>query len=70
MNGLELQRRLNARGVPPCIVFITAHDDANSRRQAIEAGALDVLSKPFDAKTMLATPETALTRHDVHRHEL
>src|SRR5271169_6349956 len=34
MDGLELQRRLNASGSEVPIVFVTAHDDASSRRQA------------------------------------
>jgi FixJ family two-component response regulator len=70
MDGLELQRRLNAleTGIP--IIFVTAHDDAMSRRLAIDAGAVDFLSKPFEAKALVATLETALTRHNVHRRSL
>jgi FixJ family two-component response regulator len=62
MDGLELQRRLNAShpGIP--IIFVTAHDDATNRRTAIEAGAIDVLNKPFQADTLVATVQTALMR--------
>ena len=66
MDGLELQRRLNTSGAEVPIVFVTAYDDASSRRQAIEAGAVDFLSKPFETNTLLSTVEIALTRHDVH----
>lgn len=60
IDGLELQRRLNAEGFRVPIIFITAHGDGPLRRQVIEAGAVDLLSKPFAAGTLLATVETAL----------
>ena len=67
MDGLELQRRLNlARaGIP--IIFLTAHDDARSRRAAMDGGAVDFLCKPFEANSLVSAVETALTRHDVNR---
>jgi CheY-like chemotaxis protein len=67
MDGLDLQRRLNASDAGIPIIFVTAHDDAKSRRLAIEAGAVDFLSKPFEANTLMTTVETALARHNVHR---
>jgi len=60
IDGLELQRRLNADGFRVPIVFITAHGDGTLRRRAIEAGAVDLLDKPFAASTLLATVESAL----------
>jgi FixJ family two-component response regulator len=47
MSGVDLQRQLLAakRDVP--IVFISAHDDPVARRQALAAGALAFLLKPF-----------------------
>jgi FixJ family two-component response regulator len=67
MDGLELQRRLNdsSAGVP--IIFITAHDDARSRRRAIDGGALDFLCKPFEANALVAAVQTALARHTVNQ---
>lgn len=65
MDGLELQRRLNACGAGVPIVFVTAHDDATSRRLAIEGGAVDFLTKPFEANTLITTIQTALARRDV-----
>ena len=65
MSGLELQRRLNASDAGIPIVFVTAHDDASSRRSAIQAGAVDFLTKPFEAKTLIAAIQTALARRDV-----
>jgi len=60
IDGPELQRRLNAEGFRVPIIFITAHDDGPVRRRVIEAGAVDLLNKPFAASTLLATVETAL----------
>lgn len=52
MNGLELQKHLNAidRRLP--IIFITGHGGVPESVQAIKGGALDFLEKPF--------PQTAL----------
>ena len=67
MDGLQLQHRLNDSGAGIPIIFLTAHDDAKSRRRAIDGGALDFLSKPFEANTLVAAVQTALTRHAVNR---
>jgi FixJ family two-component response regulator len=47
MNGLQLQSYLAAanRAIP--LIFITAYDDKESRRKAMQAGAVAFLSKPF-----------------------
>ncbi len=67
MGGLELQQRLNQMqaGVP--VIFLTAHDDARSRRLAIEGGAFDFLCKPCDANALVAAVETAQMRYAVMR---
>ncbi|SRR5579883_2726214 len=67
MGGLELQRRLSGSqsGVP--IVFLTAHDDARSRQIAIEGGAVDFLSKPFDASALISAVQAALARRAGNR---
>jgi FixJ family two-component response regulator len=53
LGGLELQRRLAAdnRRIP--IVFITAHYSEEERTRAMEAGAVDFLSKPFTEQELL-----------------
>jgi FixJ family two-component response regulator len=53
LSGLELQRRLIAekRSVP--IVFVTAHYGEEERTRAIEAGAVDFLTKPFTEQELL-----------------
>ena len=60
MNGLELQRRLAAefREIP--VIFITAHGDGAARSQAIKAGAVDYLLKPFREEALLQAIHAAL----------
>ena len=52
-SGLELQAELVAVDKHFPIVFITAYGDEHARRQAMESGANDFLSKPLDAKRLL-----------------
>jgi FixJ family two-component response regulator len=63
MDGLELQRELAAGGHHIPIIFITAYDNKASRRQAMQAGAVAFLGKPFSDGHLLETVQTAL-RHD------
>jgi len=60
IDGLELQRRLTDSGAGVPISFISAHDDGSIRRQAIQAGAVDFLNKPFETSALLATIATAI----------
>ncbi len=55
MSGLELQSELAAsgRGIP--IIFITAYENNGSRRQALQAGAVAFLGKPFNDEELLRT---------------
>jgi FixJ family two-component response regulator len=53
MSGLELQAKLQAEGSQVPIIFITAHGDAKMKMQAMKAGAVDFLSKPFDDEVLL-----------------
>src|SRR5262245_23656169 len=53
MNGLDLQQRLITRPRPMPIVFVTAHDEAVMRANALRAGAIDFLKKPFDNSALL-----------------
>jgi FixJ family two-component response regulator len=53
MSGLELQARLKQEKCNVPIIFITAHDDAETRAQAIEEGAVEFLAKPFDHQLLL-----------------
>jgi FixJ family two-component response regulator len=60
MSGIELQSRLKTLDCGTPIIFITAFPDERSRAQAIEAGAIGFLEKPFEARAMIALIETAL----------
>jgi FixJ family two-component response regulator len=60
MSGLELQAKLNAEGCSIPIVFITAHGDAKMRMQALRAGAVEFLAKPFDDESLLESVRAAL----------
>ena len=60
MSGLELQAKLNAERCRIPIVFITAHGDAQMRMQALRAGAVEFLAKPFNDEVLLETVRAAL----------
>jgi len=47
LSGLDLQRELRRRPVPIPIIFITAHGDVPMSVQAMKAGAVEFLTKPF-----------------------
>jgi FixJ family two-component response regulator len=60
MNGLQLQSQLAAARSRIPIVFITAYDDRESRRRAMQAGAVAFLGKPFSDEQLLQTIRSTL----------
>jgi FixJ family two-component response regulator len=62
MSGLELQARLNAEHCRIPTIFITAHGDEEMRFQALRAGAVEFLSKPFDDDVLVESVQAALER--------
>jgi FixJ family two-component response regulator len=62
LNGLELQEALEARGGCEQVVFITGHGDVPSCKRAMTNGAIDFLTKPFDADDLIKAVQHALTR--------
>jgi FixJ family two-component response regulator len=60
LSGLELQRQLVASGSSIPIIFITAHGDEAARAQALAAGAVAFLRKPFTEEALLSAVQTAL----------
>src|SRR6266852_4595027 len=60
MSGLELLARLNAENVRIPTIFITAHGDEKMRLQALRAGAVEFLAKPFDDQALLDSVRAAL----------
>ena len=53
MNGLQLQSHLASAGCRIPVIFITAYDGKESRRRAMEAGAVAFLGKPFNDDQLL-----------------
>jgi len=60
ISGLELQAKLNADRCRIPIIFITAHGDEKMRLQALRAGAVEFLAKPFDDEALLVRIRSAL----------
>lgn len=63
MDGLELQRVLNARNSCLPIIVITAHGDVSMAREALKAGAMDFLEKPINDQLLIANISAALDRN-------
>ena len=61
LNGLELQKRLADRSDLP-IIFITGHGDIPMTVQAMKAGAIEFLTKPFGPEKLLSAIEAAIER--------
>jgi FixJ family two-component response regulator len=62
LNGLELQQALAERGLGEQIIFITGGASVPTCLQAMKAGAVDYLSKPFRDEELLYALEQALKR--------
>ena len=60
MSGLDLQAKLNAQRIRIPTIFITAHGDTRMRMQALRAGAVEFLAKPFDDELLLESVRAAL----------
>jgi FixJ family two-component response regulator len=60
MSGLDLQATLNAERLRIPTIFITAHGDERMRMQALRAGAVEFLAKPFDDEVLLDSVRAAL----------
>ena len=60
MTGVELQHALRAKGNRTPMILITAFPDERIRRQALQAGAIGFLSKPFDGEVLIEYLNTAL----------
>src|ERR1700694_114958 len=60
MSGLGLPAQLNAEQCRIPTIFITAHGDARMRMQALRAGAVEFLTKPFDNQALIESVRAAL----------
>jgi FixJ family two-component response regulator len=68
-SGLDLQRILNRTGTDLPIIFVTAHADVPLTVRAMKAGALEVLTKPFDDQALLDAVYQALEQERVRSHD-
>lgn len=66
MNGLELVEALKVRGVTHPVVVLTAHADVSLAVQAMKAGVVDFLEKPFQNSALLHAVRLALEQGRTH----
>lgn len=67
MSGLEFQTELGKLGIDLPVVFITAHADVPMGVQAMKAGAVEFLCKPFRDQDLLDAVRAAISRDVEHR---
>ena len=62
MDGLEVQAALKARGVSLPVIIMTGHGDINLAVQAMKAGAVDFIEKPFERSALLSALDEGFAR--------
>jgi FixJ family two-component response regulator len=62
LSGLDLQKRIASERTDMPIIFITGHGDVPSTVQAMKAGAVEFLTKPFTNDALLSAIQQALER--------
>lgn len=60
MNGIELVRRLRSQGSPCQVILITGHGDVALAVEAMKAGAVDFIEKPFEDTRILEAIRSVL----------
>ncbi len=70
VSGLDLQSDLAAAGIEIPIIFITGHGDIPMSVQAMKAGAVDFLTKPFRQQDMIGAVNKALNTDRKRREQL
>lgn len=76
LSGLDLQKQMAEVGLEIPIVFLTGHGDIPASVQAMKAGAVEFLTKPFDDERLLQAIQEAVERdrqtrqQHAERHEL
>ena len=69
LSGLDLQRRMAELNLEIPIIFITGHGDVPTSVQAMKAGALEFLTKPFADRDLLDAIQRALQRDRAVRQQ-
>jgi len=69
ISGLALQEAMAALHIIIPIVFITGHGDIPMTVKAVQAGAVDFLSKPFTAKKLLNAIERAIAKNKIQNKQ-
>jgi two-component system response regulator FixJ len=67
IDGIELQKRLKVANSTLPVIVMTGHGDIALAVEAMKAGALDFIEKPFDDEVMLSAIRAALARHNSER---
>jgi len=60
MSGIELRRRLKGSGSMLPVIFMTALDEEAMREQALKAGCVALLRKPFEARQLIKAIKKAV----------
>jgi FixJ family two-component response regulator len=64
LNGLDLQKRVAVDRIDMPIIFITGYGDVPMTVQAMKAGAVEFLTKPFGDEVLLGAVRAAIERSD------
>ncbi len=68
VDGLALQRRLSELRINLPVIIMTGHGDVRLAVEAMKAGAVDFIEKPFDDEVLLAAISVALGRYEKNGH--
>ncbi len=69
MNGVEMVRRLKERGDRAPVIVMTGHADVPLAIEAMKAGVVDFIEKPFEEGQLLASITAALEQGKVQRDQ-
>jgi two-component system, LuxR family, response regulator FixJ len=62
MDGLEVQQKLQEKGVALPVVIMTGHGDVTLAVKAMKAGAIDFIEKPFEKSVLLSAIDQGIER--------
>jgi len=69
LNGLQLQKQIASDRIDMPIIFITGHGDVPMTVQAMKAGAVEFLTKPFNDEVLLGAIRDAIERSHTARDQ-